>query len=296
MIALRNKAIIAAFGVAFGGNIVKSEYSSAGGTLAIFIPTRSGLVIAADMRQSPQGIFCDGINKILIPKRPARTAVVVTGPATSLRDTSKIPANELCAYLAQNPAPIDFARSAVEFLESQNVPLDKLSGNGLTDKIYADILPYLTAGNLRAYVGTRLAQIIIAEFEPETKTSRIRVLGIDIASPTEFRLQPLPVTSATTVLGDSFGPETSQTVLPFGEVEYFREQVLAGPGRAFLGVEYSQLIQKTKVSDIDPSLAGTVAINLIDATSKTSEKIAAPSGIGGGISAVLLGSETYVLQ
>jgi hypothetical protein len=295
MIALRNTVIIAAFGVALGPT-VKPEYSSSGGTLAIFIPTRSGLVIAADMRQSPQGVFCDGINKILIPKRPARTAVVVTGPATSLRDTSKIPKNELCAYLAQNPAPIDFGRSAVEFLESQNVPLDKLSGNGLTDKIYADILPYLTAGNLRAYVGTRLAQIIFAEFEPETKTSRIRALGVDIASSTEFLLQPLPVTSATTVLGDSFGPEASQTVLPFGEVEYFREQVLAGAGRAFLGVEYSQLIQKTKVSEIDPALAETVAINLIYATSKTTEITAAPSGIGGGISAVLLGSETKVLQ
>jgi hypothetical protein len=122
------------------------------------------------------------------------------------------------------------------------------------------------------------------------------VLGVDIPTPTEFRLQPLPVTSATTALGDSFSPETSQTVLPFGEVEYFREQVLAGPGRTFLGVEYFQLIQKAKVSDIDPTLAATVAINLIDATSKTSEKIAAPSGIGGGISAVLLGNETDVLQ
>jgi hypothetical protein len=55
------------------------------------------------------------------------------------------------------------------------------------------------------------------------------------------------------VLRDSFGPETRQTLLPFGEVKYFREQVLAGPGRAFLGVAYSQLIQKTKVSDVDPS-------------------------------------------
>src|SRR6185437_13249107 len=74
------------------------EFSGAGGTLALFVPTRSGLVIAADMRQSPHGVFCDGINKILLPSRP-RTAVVVTGNIT-LQDTSNVPKAELCDFLA----------------------------------------------------------------------------------------------------------------------------------------------------------------------------------------------------
>src|SRR5258707_492091 len=129
-------------------------FEAAGGTLAVFIPTSRGLVIAADMRQSPSGIFCDGIEKILIPACPARTAVVVTGLATSLRDTSNVPPDELCEFMARTPAPIDFGRSAIEFLVSQNVPLAELSGEGLTDKIYQDILPYMVAGNLRAFVGT----------------------------------------------------------------------------------------------------------------------------------------------
>jgi hypothetical protein len=134
------------FVLALGGSTMGKTFEPSGGTLAIFIPTNAGLVIAADMRQSPSGIFCDGINKILVPTRPARTAVVVTGPATSLRDTTNVPASELCEYLACTPAPIDFGRSAVEFLTSQNMPLAQLSGTGLTDKIYHDILPYLQAG------------------------------------------------------------------------------------------------------------------------------------------------------
>jgi hypothetical protein len=176
------------------------------------------------------------------------------------------------------------------------VSLDELSGNGLTAKIHNDILPYLTAGNLRAYVGTRLAQIIISEFEPATNTSRIWSLGVDLPSPAEFRLQPLPVTSATTVHGDRFGLESDRAVLPFGEVEYYYEHVLTGPGKAYLSDAYAKLMQKQKISEVEPTLAGEVAVNLIDATSKTTGKIAVPSGIGGGISAIIVGDETTILR
>jgi hypothetical protein len=55
-------------------------------------------------------------------------------------------------------------------------------------------------------------------------------------------------------------------------------------------------MQKQKISEVEPTLAGEVAVNLIDATSKTTEKIAAPSGIGGGISAIIVGDETTVLR
>lgn len=192
----------------------------------------------------PSGIFCDGINKILVPTRPARTAVVVvTGPATSLRDTTNVPTSELCEYLARTPAPIDFGRSAVEFLTSQNMPLAQLSGTGLTDKIYHDILPYLQAGNLRDFEGTRLAQIIISEFDPDAKISSVRSLGVDLASASEFRLQPLRVTAFTTVHGDTFQLQSDRALLPFGEVEYFHEQVLSGPGKAFLSDDYSEFVK-----------------------------------------------------
>ena len=116
-------------------------FSSSGGTLAIFIPTNAGLVIAADRRQSPNGVFCDGINKILLPRRPARTAVVLTGPATSLSDLSKVPPNEICAHLAQHSAPIDFGRSPVDFLEAQDLPLREFDGQALTERLYSEVKP-----------------------------------------------------------------------------------------------------------------------------------------------------------
>ena len=268
------------------------EFSAAGGTLAVFIPTNSGLVIAAAMRQTPKGIFCDGINKILIPDRP-RTAVIVTGYIT-LQDTSHVPNADLCAFLAKNPAPIDFGRSTLDFLKAENRNFDDINGQALTDRIYSDILPYIREGNLRPFFGTRIAQIIIAEYEPGTTTSKLLSLGVDLDPLGRFQLQPLHVTAATTVRGDSFNMQSSRAILPFGEVQYFNENVIAGDGKQFLSQEYFKLLEKHVVAEIDSALASSVALNLIDAASKATEIKAAPSGIGGGSSAVLLGSETKI--
>jgi hypothetical protein len=270
------------------------QFSGTGGTLAIFVPSHAGLVIAADMRQSPRGVFCDGINKILLPSRP-RTAIVVTGNI-SLQDTSAVSDTELCKFLANNPAPIDFGRSARKFLDNTAIPFSQLNWQALTDQINSDIEPYVRAGNLRAFFATRIAQIVIAEFEPGTQTSKLLSLGVDLDVAGNFVLQPLRVTAVTSVRGDSFDLQSNRQILPFGEVAYYQQQVITGVGAQFLDKDYFELVTKTRVADVDPQLASSAALNLIYAASKATEIMPAPSGIGGGASAVLLGTETQILK
>jgi hypothetical protein len=141
------------------------------GTLVVVIPTSEGIVVAADKRTSPGGIYCDGVAKILISKQP-NTAVFVTGLA-SLRDTSSIPLQDLCRVLADTPAPIDFGRTTLAFLENQS-SLRELSGQALTEAIYADVRPYIEGGQLRPLMGQqRLATIVILNFDPVTSSSRV---------------------------------------------------------------------------------------------------------------------------
>jgi hypothetical protein len=221
--------------------------------------------------------------------------VVITGNIT-LQDTSNVPDAELCKFLAKNPAPIDFGRSALEFLNTTTVPFSELNWPVLTNQIHNNILPYVKAGNLRPFFGTRIAQIIVAEFEPCTQTSKLLSLGVDLDNAGNFTLQPLPVTAATTIRGDSFDLQSDRQILPFGEVAYYEQQVIAGVGTQFLSPDYFELAAKTKVAEIDPKLATSAALNLISAASKATEITVAPSGIGGGDSAVLLGTETQVLR
>ena len=122
------------------------------------------------------------------------------------------------------------------------------------------------------------------------------VLGVDLSGQTGFQLQPLPLTNITTIHGDAFGPNDRPTVLPFGEGDYFREHVLNGPGSRYVSDAYFQLTQRNAISDVDAEIATTAAVDLINATSKMTEEVPAPSGIGGGISAVLLGNDTKILR
>ena len=184
------------------------------------------------MRQSPHGVFCDGINKILLPSRP-RTAVVVTGNIT-LQDTANVPKEELCDFLAKNRAPIDFGRSAREFLDSTGAPFLELNWSALTDQIHQSIAPYIKTGNLNPFFGTEIAQIIFAEFEPSTQSSKLLSLAVNLDSAGNLNLQPVRLTAATTIRGDSFDLQSDRKILPFGEVAYYQQQVVAGVGKQFL--------------------------------------------------------------
>lgn len=155
---------------------------------------------------------------------------------------------------------------------------------------------YIRAGNLNPFFGTEIAQMIFAEFEPETQVSKLLSLTVNLDAAGNFTLQPVRVTAATTIRGDSFGLQSDRQVLPFGETAYYRQNVLAGVGKRFLAGDYFDLVAKSKVADVDSGLALAAALNLISAASKATEIVAAPTRIGGGESAVLLSSDTQVLK
>jgi hypothetical protein len=279
-----------------GKAMADNKFIGAGGTLAIFIPTNSGLMIAADMRQSPRGVFCDGINKILLPSAMKQTAVVITGYITLSDVPDNLPPSELCKHLGEHPAPIDFGRTTLAFLNEEKKTLKEFNGQKFTDTIFQSVQPYLAAGKLHALYGTELAQIIIGDFDADSKTSTLLVLAVQLDSSGHFILQPVRITQATTLAGTTFEPTSQSVILPFGEVQYFNQHVLAGPGQAMLGNDYALVRRANRVSEVTSDLAYSAAVNLIDATAKTTEIIPAPSGIGGGIRAVLVGRETTVFK
>jgi hypothetical protein len=264
-----------------------ASFSPASGTLAVIIPTQAGLIVAADKRTTPDGIYCDGVKKIIFPKEATPIAVVITGFA-SFRDTSDIPRSELCNVMASIPAPVDFDRTTSLYIASQPAGVAKLELQGLTDVIYTEMKPFIDGGQLKPFFGTRLALINMADFEPDTSTSNIKSLAIELGPHGEFRLQP--------AYYRQFVPTDRPEVTPFGEGPYFRENVLNGPGRKFLDGSFEQLTSKSHVSEIDADLGSAVAINLIEATSKTTDMIKPTSGIGGGVDCILLGRENKVFR
>jgi hypothetical protein len=268
-------------------NLKMIGFSSAGGTLAVMIPTQAGLIIAADKRTTPDGIYCDGVNKILLPKKTEPIAILITGLAT-FRDTSNIPRSELCNVLATTPAPVDFGRAVSLYIDSQSVGVAKLDLQGVTEAIYAEMKPYISGGQFNKMFGTRLAVIVMADFEPKTSVSNVKALAIELGPHGEFRLQPAYYAR--------FEITDRPVAIPFGEGPYFSDNVLNGPGRKFLDGSLERLNAKSRVSEIDADFGSTVAINMIEAASKTADIIKPPTGIGGGVDCVLLSHESIVLR
>jgi hypothetical protein len=269
------------------GDSKMSNFSSEGGTLAIIIPTQAGLIVAADKRTTPDGIYCDGVNKILLPKTGKPMAIVITGLAT-FRDTSNIPRPELCKVLATTPAPVDLGRAVSLYVGSQSAGVATLDLQGLTDAIYAEMKPFISGGQFNGLFGSRLALINLVDFEPQTAVSNVKSLAVELGPHGEFRLQPAYYVQ--------FGMNDRPDAVSFGEGPYFRANVLNGQGRQFIDGRFDQLISKDRVNEVDADLGSAVAINLIEAASKTADMIKPPSGIGGGVDCILLGHENRVFR
>ncbi len=264
-----------------------SALSPAGGTLVLAIPTNQGLVIAADRRTTPRGIYCDGVRKILLPNIPG-VAVFITGIAT-MSDMSTIPDDRLCEELSKTRAPIDFGRATVAFIEKQTAPLTQVDGQQLTEALFTEVRSYIDGGQLRSVFGQqRLTTILIASFDHGSNLSRIWQFWVNYTGPVYFQLQPLPVRT--------FSLDDKPDIVPFGENEYYFQNVLAGVGRQFVSEDVHALYRKSSVARVSEKEACDACVSLIDAATKAAELIKPPSGIGGGVDCALIGQETKFLE
>ncbi|MCA1514557.1 hypothetical protein [Bradyrhizobium sp. NBAIM01] len=265
---------------------MNDSFSAARGTLVVAIPTKAGLVLAADRRTTPRGIHCDGVRKILVPKTKG-TTVFITGMAT-MRDMSAIPDDELCETLRTTPSPIDFGRMTTAFVDRQSGPLIDLDGQGLSEAIFAEIRRYIEGGELQPFFGQeRVTTIVIASFDPESRVSRVWQFWVNFTGPVLFQLQPLPVRK--------FSLDDAPDIIPYGENEYFASNVLNGIGRQFLDGSIETIRDKRSIANVSVEDARKAGVNLIEAAAETASLIKPPSGIGGGVDCALVGEETRLL-
>ena len=76
----------------------------------------------------------------------------------------------------------------------------------------------------------------------------------------------------------------------------YKQNVVSGLGTRFLHAAYGEFLQKAKISEVDAPLGTSVAANLIEAASNAAEIVAAPSGIGGGISIALIADDVQFIN
>ena len=93
-------------------------------------------------------------------------------------------------------------------------------------------------------------------------------------------------------LGAEYRSTDKPDIFAFGQGDYLKEQVLHGPGRHFVGPEYEALSKLVSIADVDVKFASDMAVNLIEATSKTANLVRIPTGVGGPVDVVLISNSS----
>lgn len=254
-------------------------------SLVVAAPSADGLVIAADSRITFMGADCDGAFKILSLARTARTVVFVTGDSVFVPPP---PAHtpDPCRYLATAPRLLDIGALVTRSLgrvpaDPATVPLDDLAQQCVRA---VERLRRAHPSALARYRGRDLFSVVLASYEPSTRTATLRNFVVRIDAATQ-RIEAARFARITRTPADSRG------VWMYGETGYVEKNVFDGFARGFLAASTLNFVlvhQSVAATPLDQAAAA--AVNVIQAASIATQTVPAPSGIGGPIRAVLLGS------
>jgi hypothetical protein len=255
-------------------------------TLVVMVPSRDGLVVAADSRMSFLGSECDGAFKIVELARPARTVVMVTGDSIFLKPPAA-GETDVCHYVESAPRMLDVAAIVRHYLDRNPAGPARFSLEDLGAVCVraVDRFRLSNPAVFQAFAGKDLFSVIVASYDPASRVATLRNFVVRVDRGTQrieaARFDRIAVT-----------PKDRRGVWIYGETAYVEKNVYAGFGRQYLSANTLNFILGNKpVGETPLSRAVAAAVNVIQATSRATEKVPAPSGIGGPIRAVLLGSK-----
>jgi hypothetical protein len=251
-----------------------TEMIAHAGTLIVGIPSAEGLVVAGDSRRTLNGLACDFGTKLFVPENLPSTVFGFTG----LSSYSAIRPSASCQEIETAPIVFDIEPTVRNFLQGHPSSIRDLDIVALADQCVAAFSRFVgTSGPLidRAALVTRgfVFTVVLAAYEPDTRTSILREISIRLRSTSEIAAEQTGF--------DSYEPTGRPDGSSFGQGGYLTEHVLNGPGQQFLSDSYQRFKNARTIDQVSSDLAIQVAENLIEATSKTSELIQIPAGVGG---------------
>lgn len=239
------------------------ENSVAGGTLVLMVPTSAGLVIAADSRMTHQGngiqVYCDDYYKITEIAGYDRAAFVVTGTSTAWNLSKAITLGDIC-------------REARAIFDASTVVKDAFDNGEASPSNVLEALPQLCVAAMQKFSATNkvfdtmrgkfLFQVAVGTYDDIQQISRIQSFSINLADDGTVSADKFRVLQ--------FSPEQDWSLVPFGEGDYFEQQVLGGPGQSYLTDRYGRFRNGPKlIRDTDPALAVDFVSDLLVATERT---------------------------
>jgi hypothetical protein len=259
------------------------------GTLVILMPTKDGLLVAADTRSvlasASLGInkACDGESKLIELAMVDRTVIAFVGSRRLFFPRSVFFAEDPCAEIERlpiGPDGLDVRNVVREYLDHNYIAINKSRLESFSKDLVAKVNLLNLAPALKTLAGRTLFGINVGSYDVSASKSLIGTFRISLT------------TQAIAEVRDLNWQEIDQNAegraIPKGEVPYLINQVLNGPGRKYLG-HFD--FKNRPVSDISAKEAMAYVVNLIEATTKTMEALKDSNTVGGKIEVLLVGDE-----
>lgn len=246
------------------------------GTLVVMVAANGGAVLASDTRLTVENAFCDGVEKFVEPLRPDHAMLFVTGRRgfypIDIQQTT-----DVCAYVRRVPREFDLAEVARRHFEDANTNVADLDLASVGRHCAEETRQYILGSKYAIWgmPGEAISSLVFVDYNPVSLQVAVRsvqlVFGASFAQ-FDYRLG----------LNEQFGPDDIAEPILFGEQLYFTQHVmprfLEGPIKEETR-KYWLKFPAVRQMPFDTAI--DIATDIIQAASRTTETIAANSGIGG---------------
>lgn len=244
----------------------------AAGTLIVAIPTKDGLVVAADSRATAEGEYFDGREKLNLVESTPPVLFTITGsadfidsppPGVTLREwITKAPgfrgSSVVRAYLQQNPV--------------RRLTLDRIAQ--VAAALAASLQDYFHQASIVGFRGRELCRL--AMFQADEGIPRYASLAVAVTE--DGRVE-----ARGPIILKAYEPASAMGGELIGEGDYAKAHVLRGEGRRFLPERAVAILNaKLRVRDVSAADGAFLARSIIEATEATTTMIPVPSGYGIG--------------
>jgi hypothetical protein len=266
-------------------NRAGEQVIGASGTLIVTIPSKGGLAVAADTRSHTMGVACDGNSKVSVAGTPPNTLVAGSGTSTWISARYPLWDHDPCGDLAKNGVVFfDAKQLTVSYLQEKNLPIWELDLKDLGNRLMSAVLAAHARepAYVRSFAGKNMFQIVLAAYDPPTRTSFIRAIELEMT--TDFKININPK------VDEKYEPSSKPANWYFGDAGTYTDHVMNGIGKQFLPDAIDQFRTRATVADVADSEAEELAIGMVEAAKKTAERfVPALHSIGGPVEAYFIG-------
>lgn len=254
------------------------------GTLVIVIPTKDGLIFAADSRSTISGQHFDNREKIKLVKNHDNFVFSITGTSEFISAPPQLD-YELSEWLLVAPKEFDGAE-IISNLLAQETTINNNNLLAIANSFNSEISRFLNSKpEIKSqYLGNELCRVVLASYDFNKSYSIIGTFVISISSSGIINFEKNEISELS---------KKDKLVIKFyGEDEYVLNNVLNlnSLGRNFLNYDTRELFTTLKfIKQMSYLQAAKFSYSVINATSETSKLIPIPSGNGiGGIPNIFL--------